>query len=171
MLSFKISFILNDKYISFKFLSYTFDSSVSYLNATIRKEALLCMLLLLSVMHGNLPLGDIPVSVLRWTHYGQRGAISMLQAPKIPQQPLSMGPKQNQTSPKSRLKKHLCVICQRGFQASVWNLYPPRICPHEDSLPQASKVSLSFQVDKGQKEAKGGQLQERGIKYKSSIKN
>lgn len=72
-------------HLSFKFLSYTFDSSVSYLNATIKEESsLMYVAFTVQWCTENLPYGDIPVPVLRWTHYGQKGAI-MLQAPKIPQ--------------------------------------------------------------------------------------
>lgn len=91
---------------------------------------------------------------------------------KDPSPTTTHGPKQNQMTPKSRLKE--ASLCQVSGVPSrcVWMLQLPGGLPsHEDSLPQGClKFLWSPQVDKWQRRGKGGQLQERGNKHKRSIK-
>lgn len=84
-------------------------------------------------MQGRSILGDFPSSSsVMYTWYGQGGAI-LSQAPKIPPEPPNMGPKQNQMTPKSRLRKHpvpdvrdskLVFGCPIGCPCPMWTPFP-----------------------------------------------
>ena len=159
-------------HLSFNFLSYTFDSSVSYLNATIKEGS--------SLMYAAFAVQwcteNLPWVIFQFQfsdkHIMAKEESSCHRHQRFPHSHYPWAQSRIKWVQSQGWRKHLCVICQ-GLQARVWHLHPPRgQLSHEDSLPQGhlkSKVSLRFQVDKEQKEAEGGQLQERGNKYKSSF--